>query len=1032
MIRKLSAILLLIAVICSAKAQTFTSLHANQSLDGFKVVAVYLNDVDKPMGARFVHEKTGFTLDILQIESVPQAFIWVNTFPISDRGEPHTQEHLLITKGNKGHDLRTREGMSLAGDNAFTAQLHTAYDFFTTSGPDVFYTIFDKYLDALLYPDYTNEEVKREVRNWGVSEAPDKTLSIQEKGSVYNEMSTSMNNPVYIIYDRMGRLLYGNAHPLSYNAGGLPANIRQLGPVQIAKYHHDNYYLGNMGAIVAAPRNMTLSAMLHKTNAILKSLDNPAQHTVHANLHLPAPQPAASGQIELIDVPAENASQPGSMILAYPASLSLGLTEYVEISNFMSVFAGDATTNLYKLFVDGKTHIPGFSAQSIWANADNNQGHPVSIDIEGVPTEDLSTEKAQLVRKSITAEFKKIASYKDHSPELLAFNKRYENSLASSIKAYNKFVNSPPEFGYRNTGDSWFDQLTLLKQEKGFTKSITFKPQIKEIERQLAGGTNIWRAAMLKWHLVTATPYVLVSKTNPALIARADSERKVRAEAEIGRLKKLYGLNGDQETIARYKAQYDSNTLVLEKLEQPHNIKFIDNPPLTLDDALDFRQSKIGASVPLVASVFNNMTSATTGIALNLRGVPQDKLVYLAMLPQLLTESGIIKDGKAIPYEQMIQLIQKQILSLDSYYNGNGVTKRFELVVKAAGGNESESLVSTEWINDVLLHPDWTTANLPRLRDLVEQQLTTIRKTMQQPEEYWVSDPDYAYQYQSNRLQLATQSFLTRSYNIFRLKWMLKDAGSKTDSTAISNYLLNLSTQAKNREQAKQLIAAMPKTGLEADAAGDLTQMLNDIPDTSLTADWQTLCLTIRHDLAQTPARTLAELNDVRKSILKVGNARVFMIGSEKTEQKLTQKMQTILEGFDNTPAARQNYDTTRLVDERVKARLHTSETPVFAGLINPDSPTGVFQNTARLISLADTSKQQLLQFLAANLYAGAGKESVYTKTTGAGLSYSTGVWADTFDGSFNYYAERTPELPQTLKFVIHEVKKAPVDRQCR
>ena len=67
------------------------------------------------MGARFIHEKTGFTLDLLQIESVPQVFFYVNTFPVSDRGEPHTQEHLLITKGNKGHQINTREGMSLHG-----------------------------------------------------------------------------------------------------------------------------------------------------------------------------------------------------------------------------------------------------------------------------------------------------------------------------------------------------------------------------------------------------------------------------------------------------------------------------------------------------------------------------------------------------------------------------------------------------------------------------------------------------------------------------------------------------------------------------------------------------------------------------------------------------------------------------------------------------------------------------------------------------------------------------------------------------
>ena len=44
------------------------------------------------------------------------------------------------------------------------------------------------------------------------------------------------------------------------------------------------------------------------------------------------------------------------------------------------------------------------------------------------------------------------------------------------------------------------------------------------------------------------------------------------------------------------------------------------------------------------------------------------------------------------------------------------------------------------------------------------------------------------------------------------------------------------------------------------------------------------------------------------------------------------------------------------------------------------------------------------------------------------GPSIVTADAKDLFAGRFSYYAERTPELPQTLKFVIHETKYAPVD----
>src|ERR1044071_3941810 len=86
----------------SPRSVSFDSLKEGDTVEGFRAEAVYLNDSDKPFGARLRHAKTGFTLDFLEIQSVPQVFAWVNSFPTSDRGEPHTQEHLLLGKGNKG------------------------------------------------------------------------------------------------------------------------------------------------------------------------------------------------------------------------------------------------------------------------------------------------------------------------------------------------------------------------------------------------------------------------------------------------------------------------------------------------------------------------------------------------------------------------------------------------------------------------------------------------------------------------------------------------------------------------------------------------------------------------------------------------------------------------------------------------------------------------------------------------------------------------------------------------------------------
>src|SRR5262249_13028711 len=63
---------------------------------------------------------------------------------------------------------------------------------------------------------------------------------------------------------------------------------------------------------------------------------------------------------------------------------------------------------------------------------------------------------------------------------------------------------------------------------------------------------------------------------------------------------------------------------------------------------------------------------------------------------------------------------------------------------------------------------------------------------------------------------------------------------------------------------------------------------------------------------------------------------------------------------------------------------------------------------------------------IAGNLYAGPGAHGIFMRTWAAGLAYSNGLRPSPADARLLYYAERTPELPQTLRFVVDELKKAP------
>jgi hypothetical protein len=87
-----------------------------------------------------------------------------------------------------------------------------------------------------------------------------------------------------------------------------------------------------------------------------------------------------------------------------------------------------------------------------------------------------------------------------------------------------------------------------------------------------------------------------------------------------------------------------------------------------------------------------------------------------------------------------------------------------------------------------------------------------------------------------------------------------------------------------------------------------------------------------------------------------------------------------------------------------------------------------VFLHAAPAPGYLDASDDALYDYLASNLYAGHGAHALFIKTWAAGLAYSNGMRVYLRDARLTYYAERCPELPQTLRFVIGELHKAKPD----
>ena len=1015
-------------------------LKPNQSLHGFRTLAIYLNDTDRPMGARFVHGRSGFTLDVLEIQSVPQAFVWVTTFPTSNMGEPHTQEHLLLGKGNKGRAVATLEPMALADSSAFTMQWRTCYSFYTSAGVDVFFDQAERRLDALLHPDYTDEEVRREVRNFGVAEnARDQTLRLEEKGTVYNEMVSSMDQPIYRIYRAANAMVYGDAHPLAFNSGGSPEALRALTPADIRAFHRRNYHLANMGMIASLPKDVTLATTLSRFDAVLRRIEPvKRRQTVKSERDLPAPRGAGPGSIRLVAYPHRNDQQPGSAWIVWPANRALAQTEHKLLELLLQNVAGDPTTNLYKRLIDSKTKTNDFGIKTVSGHVSEDLGHPVTIAFGDLPASRMNEQDLGALRAIVLDELDRIAAMKAGSPELSAFNERMRSRLVDARRTLSKFVNSPPTFGFRSSGSGWVLHLHQLEKSGGFRRSLTLKRELAMIEKLLARDDNIWTEMLARWKLTGANPYILAAKPDPALIAAGQEAREQRIQSEITALKRRYAIADDQQAIRRYRAEYDANTVAIERATAAATPpKFVDKPPLTLDEQLSYKVISLAGGVPLVASTFDSMTSGTAGIALRLDAVPEDRLHYVALLPTLLTRVGVIENGRPVSYDEMSERLKKEVLSLNAGFSTNPSKERVELVVRGSGNDRGETERALEWMALTVLHPDWRPENLPRIRDVVDQALTAVRRTMQSPEERWVQGPATAYWRQSNPLLMTIESFMTQAHHLLRLAWLLKPGDAPTRA-AVASFLSELAAATSTRDALRgelaeilagksPRIATLPAAAkaLAIEAARDLEATLPDLPDSSLAADWSYLCRTLKRDLSAGPEAALAELHAVRRLVLRTGGARTFVIAAASTQETMRPGLERLIAGLEQAPHAKAQYRQGARVRERLSARDPQAGTPVFVGLVNPNSQSGVFLNSAPLASYAETDASRLTDFLATNLYGGGGAHGIFMKTWAAGLAYSNGIRARPATGRLSYYAERTPELPQTLRFVVDELRKA-------
>ncbi|MCK4303392.1 MAG: hypothetical protein KAY24_04075 [Candidatus Eisenbacteria sp.] len=1059
------------------------SLQESTLIGSFRAAALYLAAGDRAMGARFIHEPSGIPVDLLRFDSVPQAMIWVQTLPVSDRGEPHTAEHLVLGKGKKGRLLGLTLDMSMGSNSAGTWRCKTIYHFHTAGGRQSFLELTYRLLDTLLHPDFTDEEIRREVAHLGVVEDEiTGELSLEEKGTVYLEMVSAFEKPGTIAWSEVRKLAYGAGHPVGLESGGRPAAIRTMNPAHIRAFLERCYVPGEtMGLIIGLPENFELCHFLEDLDGIMRKVTNGFPNgngggsesiaarkvAARAAATVPPFQPPADPVIRLLPFPSASTSEPGVAVFSWDPRADLSATDLYRLRVLWDVLAGDESSYTYRDLVDRSTRRgpPGITQVTGWIT--NTPGYSPMLWLNGLDLDLLSPEALSEVRRIVTERLLWVASLTPGSAELEEFHEKVQTSLAASRRNLIEQTDAPPRFGYRGTGDFWYGHLRELCAEPEFRKDLLQNEQRQALEAEMLR-PNFW-PEMVK-RLGLACPSVCVAAYPDTSLPRTLSEAKrERLQDALNAIKQRYHSADEQEALRRYRTDFDARTAELELSRQAINRPgFLPDPPLTLDQIIDTHiqpltltgQTGLEIETPVCLNRFSRTSLVDVGLYFDVTDTRSDDLIYLPLLPLLISDLGCWEeDGSWLAYDALRQRLQREIRSLEARYTAFPREEggRVELAVYGSGLGVDEARTALAWM-DRLLDSAGRIGSpaLPRLRDLVDRQIASLREMPLGREEDWVRNPVSSYRYQGDRIYLSAVSMFTKLHHLNRLSWRLREASSIETVAQLAAQLNEILERWDGTRTS--LMAELHRMEGAAQPAGDLAAYLraelDAVPDETLSDDLVLLYAQVLEDLLVPPENVVCKLSGLVRDLLSRGPVRAHLTGSAENVDQLwpdldvtiahmTDVASRIAAESNKAPAADAQMATgansrhrgdrqidTGVITENLRGRCPwipqgPNSRPVYCALVLESSRNALFSNTAHLVSYDPPLRSRLLDYLASKIFGGSGSHGLFMQTWSAGLAYSNGVGSSARSGLVSYYAERCSDGTETIRFVTRILDQA-------
>lgn len=1009
-------------------AQELSDLKQNQRIGDFAVANLYSDADRKIVGAKFLHTLSNAPVFVIQIETAPQTFMWIDAPALSNRGLAHSLEHLLSRKGTKGRYLNLLRIMRLSQFGAASYEDYNLYCLTSGTGMAGFTEQFHAFLDALYTPDFTDIEAEREFYHLGIASDPTTTKRhLIEQGTVYNEEQTDQGSLNF--YFELNKQQFGRSNPFAFNIGGSPDEMRDVTPAEIRQFHAKHYRLGpGTGFIFVFSPKENVTNFLTRISADFARLPRGADSPVSpqaSNQPKYDFTPSTDKDIKIYPFPNVNDSDRGEVRFGWSPIRARSRVELRLLQLLLRAVADGERSLLYKSLIDTKSKTLNSEATSIESQVflGNSPWFPAeSIGLSGIPGNHITTGTIEQLRQHILATIKTVSLYSDDSQELLAFNRLVMSYAKAWERDQRVWMKSAPLFGSEYKTD-WKEHLNYLETDSSFVRSLSDTSVWQNVESQIKAGKNLWRDVILRFHLLE-TPYATASTPSSHALTKLESERKQRLQEKLKQLEKVFGVTEEQQALEQYEQIELKKTAEIDSIDSKvARPRFTEHPPLTPDDDIRYEQLRLN-TVPVIAVLFDRAPTIDVGISFDLRTIPQKYYKYLPILPRSFDSLGLKTQKGATPYSDLLAETQRVMSAFSIEYSSNAASRRADLAIRASTTSPQELQTALTLISEMLKFSNVDVSTVDRLRDLVNERLADD-DGFRANDSGWLSKLSNAFRYQDDPLYVALNSHFTQAHWDGRLQWLIHQPVSRSEIQRLSSFAERFvaSSERVPADQLPTRLSQLEVTGLEKELVRYWLHNISFFPENGRLLGLQQLTTEVKQDLTAGPTQSIKELMELQRLVVDRNALRVDIT----VDPALLADVRPMLTRFvGSIPQVSIRQQVSKRMDgpapimQRIEKRVGVSgdDFPWYVGLEDPHSVNGGVVFSADFLGYAELDHRSLITFLASKLASGTGPHTFFMKTIESGLAYSNSVGSDPRNRLLLYYADRVPDIGSLVQFV--------------